>query len=313
MLGKRFNPLHIFGLGCLLLGAALLLAGCAAAPAAPVGEHAPLRVVATTSIVGDVVAQVGGEWIALNVLLPVGSDPHNFEPTPQDIARVAEADVIFINGAGFEVFLAPLLESAGSQDRVVDLSAPLALLESADVDHVEEEGDPHVWTDPRNVIRWVQEIAGALSALDEEHALEFQANAERYQAELEALDAWIREQVAQIPPENRQMVTDHAVFGYFAAAYGFQQVGALIPGYSTLAAPSARELAALEDAIQSLGVTTLFVGNTVNPSLAERVAGDTGVELVFLYTGSLSAPDGEAPTYLDYMRYNTGAIVEALK
>lgn len=313
MLGKRFNPLHIFGLGCLLLGAALLLAGCAAAPAAPVGEHAPLRVVATTSIVGDVVAQVGGEWIALNVLLPVGSDPHNFEPTPQDIARVAEADVIFINGAGFEVFLAPLLESAGSQDRVVDLSAPLALLESADADHVEEEGDPHVWTDPRNVIRWVQEIAGALSALDEEHALEFQANAERYQAELEALDAWIREQVAQIPPENRQMVTDHAVFGYFAAAYGFQQVGALIPGYSTLAAPSARELAALEDAIQSLGVTTLFVGNTVNPSLAERVAGDTGVELVFLYTGSLSAPDGEAPTYLDYMRYNTGAIVEALK
>ena len=313
MLGKRFNPLHIFGLGCLLLGAALLLAGCAAAPAAPVGEHAPLRVVATTSIVGDVVAQVGGEWIALNVLLPVGSDPHNFEPTPQDIARVAEADVIFINGAGFEVFLAPLLESAGSQDRVVDLSAPLALLESADADHVEEEGDPHVWTDPRNVIRWVQEIAGALSALDEEHALEFQANAERYQAELEALDAWIREQVAQIPPENRQMVTDHAVFGYFAAAYGFQQVGALIPGYSTLAAPSARELAALEDAIQSLGVTTLFVGNTVNPSLAERVAGDTGVKLVFLYTGSLSAPDGEAPTYLDYMRYNTGAIVEALK
>ncbi len=302
------RPIFLGGLFWLMM----LLAGCTA-QSTPRNEGEPLHVVATTTIVGDVVAQVGGEWIELSVLLPVGSDPHNFEPTPQDIARVAEADVIFINGAGFEIFLAPLLASAGAQDRVVDLSASLALLESADADHAEEEGDPHVWTDPRNVVRWTQEIAGALSALDEQHALEFQANAERYQAELEALDAWIREQVAQIPPENRQMVTDHAVFGYFAAAYGFQQAGALIPGYSTLAAPSARELAALEDAIRVLGVKTLFVGNTVNPSLAERVAGDTGVKLVFLYTGSLSAPGGEAPTYLDYMRYNTSAIVNALK
>jgi ABC-type Zn uptake system ZnuABC Zn-binding protein ZnuA len=127
------------------------------------------------------------------------------------------------------------------------------------------------------------------------------------------LDAWIREPVAQIPAENRQMITDHPLLGYFVDEYGIDQDGAIIPGYSSMAEPSAQELAQIEDAIVALGVPAIFVGNSVNPALAERVASDTGVQLVFFYTGSLSEAGGEAETYLDYMRYNTNAIVEALK
>ncbi|RME06449.1 MAG: zinc ABC transporter substrate-binding protein [Anaerolineae bacterium] len=300
-----------------ILATAVMLTACGGGPA-PEEKSGPLQVVATTTIVGDAVARVGGDAIALSVLLPVGTDPHSFDPTPQDIARVADADVIFANGAGLEAFLEPLLANASSQAEVVSLSDGIELLaapQHADGEDEDDHGDadPHVWTDPQNVILWVEKIAETLQALDPDQAQTYVQNAAAYRQELEALDEWIRQQVDAIPPEQRRLVTDHAVFGYFARAYGFEQVGALIPGYSTLASPSARDLSALEDAIRQLGVGALFVGNTVNPALAERVAADTGVKLVFLYTGSLSAPDGEAGTYLDYMRYNTQAIVDALR
>jgi len=141
----------------------------------------------------------------------------------------------------------------------------------------------------------------------------FITNAAAYRRELTALDAWIVEQIAQIPAARRVLVTDHVVFGYFAAHYGLEQLGAVVPGYSTLAQPSAREMAALEDATRAYDVPAIFVGSTVNPALAQRVAEDTGMQLVFVYTGSLTAPDGDAATYLAYMRYNVTAVVEALK
>jgi ABC-type Zn uptake system ZnuABC Zn-binding protein ZnuA len=280
---------------------------------------AKLRVVSTTTIVGDVVSQVGGDLIELSILLPVGTDPHGFDPSPQDIAKVAEADVIFANGAGLEGFLDNLIESAGAFEQVVHVSDGIDFLMVAGEEH-EHEGeeqelqrsDPHVWTDPKNVLVWVQNIELELSAADPENAGDFAANADVYQADLKELDAWIREQVAQIPEGNRKLVTDHTLFSYFAEAYGFEQVGALIPGYSTLAEPTAGELAALEDAINALGVTAVFVGNTINFSLGEQVAEDTGTQLIYVYTGSLSEKGGEADSYLTYMRYNTTAFVNAL-
>jgi len=283
---------------------------------APAGESGKLQVVATTTLVGDVVAQVGDDLIELHVLLPVGSDPHSFDPTPQDIAKVADADIVFANGAGLEKFLDTLIESAGATERVVSVSDRIDLrtFENAPPGHDEPPGtDPHTWVDPNNVMVWVDNIERALADADSAHAADYAANAENYRQQLTELDAWIREQVAQIPPENRKLVTDHTLFGYFADEYGFEQVGALIPGYSTLAEPSAQELAAIEDAIREYGVPAIFVGNTVNPALAERVAEDTGTQLVTVYTGSLSGPDGNAPTYLDYMRYHVSAFVDALK
>lgn len=318
-----------------------LLAACAAPSPAPQTAGRKLRVVATTTIVGDVVANVAGDAVELSVLLPVGADPHAFTPTPQDVAKISQADLIFANGAGLEEFLASLLESAGAKEKTFELSQGVQLLEgmphTADHEHEGEQshagqeahegehsqegepahehsaGDPHVWFDPNLVMVWVQNAANVLSEKDPQNANLYQKNAKEYSAQLQELDKWIRAQVESIPQENRQLVTDHLAFGYFAKQYGFQQVGAILPGFSTLSQPSAQELAALEDAIRQLGVRAIFVGTTVNPSLAQRIAEDTGVRLVFLYTGSLSEKGGPADTYLSFMRYNVSAIVEALK
>lgn len=314
----------------LLIVGSILLAACSTSPS-PAVENGKLNVVATTNIVADVVAQVGGDHVQVETLLPVGTDPHSFEPTPQDIAKVADADIVFANGAGLEEFIDHLLESAGATDQIVEVSAGIELLDhpnageadlaeddydhadDEDHEHAEHAGDPHTWTDPNNVMVWVEHIEDALGEADPAHAEAYVENAAAYTAELEDVDAWIREQIAQIPEENRKIVTDHSLLGYYAEEYGLEMSGAIIPGYSSLSEPSAQELAAIEDAIRDTGVKAVFVGNTVNPNLAERVAEDTGVELIFFYTGSLSTADGDVPTYLDYLRYNTNAFVNALK
>jgi ABC-type Zn uptake system ZnuABC Zn-binding protein ZnuA len=276
------------------------------------------KLVATTSIVADVVRNIGGDQIDLITLMPLGADPHTFEPTPRDVSAVSDAHALFANGAGLEAFLEPLLESADAQDKIVEVSRSIGLLEFGGErrpqnEHDHDSGDPHTWTNPKNVLVWVDNIKRALIALDPSNAGIYEANAEAYTAELVELDGWIREQVGQIPTEKRQLVTDHQFFAYFADAYGFTQVGAIVPAYSTVAEPSARELAELEDAIKELGAKAVFVGKTVNPSLGQRVAEDTGTRLVFLHTGSLTEPGGDADSYLVYMRRNVQAIVDALK
>ncbi len=304
-----------------LLSSLLAACGTASAPSADDGK---LNVVATTSIVADVVSNIGGEYVNVEILLPVGADPHSFEPTPQDIAKVADADIVFANGAGLEAFIDHLLESADATDKIVEVSDGIVLLdhpnavaeevhEEGEDDHDHEMGDPHTWTDPNNVIIWVGNIETALREADSANAESYTANAAAYTAKLEEIDGWIREQIAQVPEGNRKIVTDHRLLGYYVDEYGLEMAGAIIPGYSSLSEPSAQELAQIEDAIRELGVSTIFVGNTVSTSLAERVANDTGTELIYFYTGSLSPADGDASTYLDYLRYNTNAFVNALK
>jgi len=287
----------------------------------PEGETGRLKVIATTTIVADVVHQVGGDLIELHTLLPYGVDPHAFDPRPQDIAAVSDADIVFANGAGLEEFLLPLLESAGAQDRLYEVSERIALLDIEAEDHADELGsehdhegfDPHTWTDPNNVIIWVENITKTLSIGDPENAAAYAANAEAYIIDLHTLDEWIREQVESIPLAHRKLVTDHRSLGYFADEYSFEQVGALIGSFSSNASPSAQELAALEDAIRTQDVPAVFVGFSVSADLAEQVAQDTGVRVVRVYTGSLTEAGGVADSYLNFMRYNVSAIVEALK
>jgi ABC-type Zn uptake system ZnuABC Zn-binding protein ZnuA len=274
-----------------------------------------LKVVATTSIVGDVVGNVAGDRIELQVLMPRGTDPHAFQPTPRDVAAVAEAHIVYVNGLGLEAFLQPLLESAGEGVTIVPVSQGVELLQ---VENTAESGDqygqfdPHTWFDPHNVMVWVRNIADTLSALDPRSAEAFSASAEAYTEKLWALDAWISQETARVPQDRRELVTDHATLGYFARRYRFEQVGAVFPGYSTLAEPSAQDVARLEDAIVRFNVRAVFVGLTVNPALAQRIAHDTGTRLVFLYTGSLSEPGGPADSYLSFMRHNVSAMVDAL-
>lgn len=299
-----------------------LLVACQPAPSGGVEEGRRLQVVATTPIVGDVVREIGGEAIDLVVLLQPGMDPHTFEPSPQDAARVARAAVIFAVGAGLEAFLDPLLRQAGGRARKVDLTEgiPLRPFEAGVEEVEEEEGheahgpmDPHVWLDPQNVITWTFTIERTLGELDPGHADRFRRNAEAYRAELKALDEWIQAQVASIPPERRLLVTEHQVFGYFAHRYGFTQAGVILPGVTTAAQPSAQEIARLEETIRTKGIRAIFVSSTVDPVLARRIAEDTGARLVRLYVDSLSEPGGEADSYLKMMRYNVQAIVEALR
>ncbi|MBN1995860.1 MAG: zinc ABC transporter substrate-binding protein [Anaerolineae bacterium] len=284
-----------------------------------------LKVIATTSIVADVVKKIGGDKIDLTILLPIGADPHTFNPAPADLAAVADAHVVFANGMGLEEFLDEMISNAGGGAVVVHVShgvepRQLGPVPTADPkEHELEEGhhhqgvDPHTWTSPANVKIFVHNIEHTLSALDPAHSQIFEANARAYQTQLDELDTWVKAQINSIPAENRELVTDHTAFGYYAEHYGLKQVGAVIPSFSSAAEPSAKELAELEDVIKTYKVKAIFVGASVNPSLAERVANDTGVKLVTLYTGSLGAAGSEVETYLDYVRYNTTAIVEALK
>lgn len=284
----------------------------------PLGAGERIRVVATTTIVGDAVAQVGGEAIQLTVLLPTGADPHTYEPRPADLAAIAQAHVLFINGLGLEEFLESTLRNVGHVP-IVSVSEGIqprraeAHEHEEEESHHEEEGiDPHVWMDVRNVIVWTENIQRALSALDPARASTYAANAAAYRAELEALDAWILEQVAQIPPQNRKLVTDHPVFGYFADRYGFEQVATVYP-ISPGSEPSAREMAELVKIIRQFGVPAVFAGTTVNPKLAEQVARDSGVRLIALYTDSLGGPGSGAESYVAMMRYNVTAMVDTLK
>jgi manganese/iron transport system substrate-binding protein len=272
----------------------------------------PLDVLCSTTIVGDVVRAVAGADAVVAVLFPPGLDPHAFQPATQDAIAFEAADVVFLSGAGLESGLGPLL--AAARGRVVDLSAGLRLRAHDDDDGetAHSFADPHVWFDPWNVIEWVHVIAQTLGEADPEKADAFAGRGASYSAELVSLDAWIQGRVAALPPSSRQLVTDHEAFGYFADHYGFAAIGTVFPGTSTLAEPSARNLALLEEAIRASGVPAVFVGTTVSATLAEQVAADTGVRIVFLYTGSLGEPGGPAATYLDFMRFDVDQIVSAL-
>ena len=299
-----------------------------------------LLVVATTSIVGDVVRQIGKDAIELVVMTPIGSDPHAYQPTPADIASVADADVVFINGAGLELFLDDLLLNAVEENPIISVSDGIDFLEGHEPDHDDDhahndndnehdhddehahkdeqqshthEVDPHVWMDPVLVKIWADNIAETLATLDPENAETYMQNAEIYQDQLDELDTWIQTEIEKIQPENRLIVMDHLVTGYFSSRYGFKEAGAVIPSFSTLAEPSAQELADLIQTISQLNVKAIFISETVSSNLAERIADDTGTQLVYLYHGSLSDADGPAANYLDFMRYNVNAIVAALQ
>ena len=273
-----------------------------------------LQVLATTSIVAEIVQQVGGEYITVTTLIPVGADPHEFSPRPQDVAAIVDADIVFANGAGLEEFLNSLLESAGGTGKLVEVSGGIDLItwEGAE-SGVLPANDPHTWMNPNNVLIWLTNITAALSAADPDHTSEYVAKSEAYASLLQNLDTWIRSVVEQIPAKNRMIVSDHAVLGYFIDEYGFSQGGTITDSFSTEAAPSARELAALEEEIRNSGVRAIFVTEPSNRTMADQIAQDTGIRAVWIYHASLTDASGPAPTYLDFMRYNVSAIVEALK
>lgn len=282
-----------------------------------------LRVVVTTNIVGDVVSQVAGDAVELVQLLPIGADPHTYQARPDDLRHLNNAHVIFINGLHLEETMQSVLDNLDAGAPVISVNIGVPTLQfggdhadeheaATDQDHHHEGADPHTWMNVHNVEIWVDNIAAALSALDPMHANRYAANANAYRAQLEELHAEIETMTATIPFERRKLVTDHDNLSYLANAYGFTVVGTVIPSISTLASPSARDLAALQRQIEQEGIRAIFVGTTVNPAVAARIASDTGAQVVPIYTASLSDAQGPAPTYIDLMRHTVQQIVEAL-
>jgi ABC-type Zn uptake system ZnuABC Zn-binding protein ZnuA len=331
----------------LIVALALLgLAACAVPGPQPASlppteaGHAALKVLAVETFLADMAQNVAGDRLKVDALIPIGVDPHAFEPTPQDVARIAGSQVLIVNGAGFEGWLDNVLENAGGERTVIVASAGLAMRapgnEEAAHEHEDEEhqhdaatapsaadehaghhhheGDPHFWLDPINAIKYIENIRDGLSQADPAGAATYARNADAYIAQLKELDAWIREQVKQIPAERRLLVTNHESFGYFADRYGFTIVGTVIPSASTGASPSAQQMAQLVEHIRAVGAPAIFLETGTNPQLARQLAQEAGVEVVTeLFTHSVTGPDGPAPTYLEMMRYNVKAIADGLK
>jgi ABC-type Zn uptake system ZnuABC Zn-binding protein ZnuA len=297
----------------LLVVAGVLAAGCGTATGASSGA---LDVVASTSFLADIAQNVAGDRFQVQSLVPRGTDPHAFEPTPSDLKAVAGADLVIINGGGLEGTLLTTLQNAIGSSTIVAASAGLTSRSPKPGEPALAAGetDPHFWLDPELVKTYVKNIEAAFSKADPAGAAAYKANAAAYDKKLTALDAWITQQVAQVPTADRKLVMDHASQGYFADRYGFSIVGTVLPGASTGETPTARQLTDLVKSIRATGVKAIFVDATDNPQLAQQIGAETGVKVVTdLLDHSLTAPGGGASTYLDMMKHDTRLIVEALK
>jgi ABC-type Zn uptake system ZnuABC Zn-binding protein ZnuA len=293
----------------ILIALTLVLTACGENDAPDSGSVTPV-VLTSTTFLADIASNVAGDRVTVASLLPVGSDPHSYQPTPQDVTKIAQSKLLIINGADYEHFLGPLLENAGGEREVIEASAGLQPREDTSAEH---GVDPHLWLDPNNVIMYVENIREGLTHFDPDGTAVYQANAYTYIAQLKDLDAWLLEQVNQIPDERRLLVTNHEAFGYFAERYGFTIVGTVIESFSSDASPSAQQLAALIDQVKSSGAPAIFLDEVENPALAQQIAGEASVKVITdLHLESLT--DGEpAANYIDMMTYNVTQIVNVLK
>jgi ABC-type Zn uptake system ZnuABC Zn-binding protein ZnuA len=260
-------------------------------------------VVATTTQVADMTRAVAGPDIAVEQILQPGSDPHEYEPRPSDAEAVAGAKLIVRSGGDVDDWLSGLIGQAGGNAEVLTL-----------IDHVKRRGDdPHWWQDPRNAERATYAIAAALKAADPGHAAGYEARANAYVKRLRALDTGIARCVAQLPPEQRKLVTSHDALGYYAGRYGFTVVGAAIPSLSTQAQPSAAATQRLVDQIKAQHVAAIFPESAINPKLERAIARDAGAGVGGALYADMLGPQGSAgATYLGALAANTRTIVTAL-
>jgi ABC-type Zn uptake system ZnuABC Zn-binding protein ZnuA len=302
---KIFNSITVFAI------AAIFLAACGSVPSKSDGA---LSVLASTTFLADIAQNVAGDRAKVESLLPIGADPHSYQAAPSDVAKISESKVLILNGVGYEHFIETLLENAGGQRLVITASDGLTPNQMGDEENAGQmTGDPHMWLDPNLVVTYVENIRDGLSQIDPEGAEVYKSNADAYIAQLKDLDTWIVEQVNTVPSERRLLVTNHEAMGYFAERYGFEVAGSVVPSFSSNAAPSAQEMAALVDGIKSLNAPAIFLDTADNDVLAKQIADETGVMIVDdLHLESLT--DGApAPTYIEMMKHNVSKIVEALK
>jgi manganese/iron transport system substrate-binding protein len=292
-------------LSCLFLG----LVACNAAVNTP--DNQKPKVISTSTIIADLTARVGGEEIDHQDILKPGDDPHVYEPVPADSVALEKADLILYNGYNLEPGLIKMINSTGIKAKKVAVGEAITPLQ------LEKEGqkvpDPHVWGSAKNGIIMVEKIRDQLIELSPEDKEIFTANAAQLIRELENLDRWIAAAIETIPPSQRQLVTTHDAFQYYAHAYGLKVAGTLI-GISTEEQPSAQTVKNLADAIKNLQVPAIFAETTINPTLITTVAEEAGVKLApqQLYSDSIGAVGTRGDSYVKMLRENTRSIVESL-
>ena len=315
--------------------ALILIVLATAAGAAGCGDSgdgsggAETSVVATTTIAGDLVRNVGGERVEVDTLVPAGADPHGHEPRPSDAVAISEAELVVKSGGDLDEWLDELIENAGGDAAEMTLLASVETIEGGhahaedeahpeDEAHAEEEADgedvdPHWWQDPRNAILAVEAIRDALADVDPGGRRAYELGARAYIDELRALDGEIERCMRRVPPEKRKLVTTHDALGYFAERYDVDVIGSVIPSLSTQAQPSAKDVDALVDQIEDEGVEAIFPEAAVSQRLERSISRESGAEVGGeLWTDSLGEEGSGAETYLDAMRANANALAEGM-
>ena len=275
-------------------------------------EETPLKTVATFSILGDMVKAIGGERIQLTTLVGADSDAHVYQPTPADAKTVAQADVVFINGLGFEGWLERLIEASGYKGKVVTATEGITGLALTEEGHEGHGVDPHAWQDLAHAKTYIQNITRALQDADPLGSATYAINRDTYLQQLTALEQHLTETLGKLPDEHRTVVTSHDAFGYFAAAY---RLKFLAPqGMNTETEATAKDMAALIEQIRAEKITALFLENMVTPRLLEQIAAESSVKVGgTLYADALSPAEGVAGTYLTMMKHNIDTLYQALR
>ncbi|HEU5047756.1 MAG TPA: metal ABC transporter substrate-binding protein [Rickettsiales bacterium] len=265
-----------------------------------------LKVVASFSVLGDIVHQVAQNDADVQVLVGPNGNAHEYEPTTADARMIADADIVFVNGLGFEGWMQRLIASAGYKGRVVTVSAGVKPITTLGHE------DPHAWQDVANVKLYAANIRDALAQTDMEHAADYTRNADAYIAQLEALDTWVKAQIASVPPQKRKVISAHDAFGYFAAHYGVVFIAPL--GMSAESQPSAADIARIIDAVRKQDIRAVFLENMADTRLMEQIKQDSGAHLGgTLYSDALSPPHGPAADYLAMQRHNVAELVAAMQ
>ena len=291
---------------------ALVSFAACSGPGGSPGDGDRLEVVATTTVLADLVAHVGGDRVRVSSLVPKGGEVHTFDPSPQAVVALTDADLIVANGLGLDDWLTDLAADAGAEAPIVELGEDLEGVEYLAGDE-DDDGhgaiNPHVWLNVANARAYVGRLADVLAQEDPTAADEYHANAAAYDAELGELDDWIRDQIAAIPPDDRKIVSFHEAFPYLADAYGLEIVGVIVdaPGQD----PSAGEIAALVEAIRTSGAKAVFGEAQFSDRLVRTIAAETGATVeTNLYNDSLGDPPVDS--YVGMMRWNVERIVAAL-
>jgi zinc/manganese transport system substrate-binding protein len=265
----------------------------------------PLKVVASFSIIGDFVRNVGGDRVSVTTLVGPNGDVHVYTPAPADARKIADAKLLVVNGLGLEGWLPRLVQSSGSKAVIVTATDGITPLGN------DQAPDPHAWQSVADAKIYVANIRDALVTADPADAGAFRANAATYLAKLDALDREVRSLVAQIPPARRKVISTHNAFGYFAAAYGVEFIAPL--GVSTESEASARDLAGIITQIRNQKIPAVFLENISDVRLIQRISAETGAKIGgTLFSDSVSDEKGDAPTYIELVRHNIKALTSAL-